>query len=334
MKANGHPKLASVIIPTYNRAGMIGDALRSVVAQDYRPLEIIVIDDGSSDDTAAVVHNFAREIETSHDDLQMRYIAQPNAGVGAARNHGLIEANGQYIQFLDSDDVLHPNKLRMHIDCLSLHPDCDYAFSDMGDFDNDALPHNWDVVPPKEQVLPSVACYANSEILTMVGVYRRSLCNRIGPWAEDIQLGEDEHYSLRVLSATDYIVYLPGDLCAHRHHRRGRLSDPIRNREAARSAVDLCNRLVGAVRPYHRENQPAFVSRMEKSYTDAIIDCLAVGESASARLGIYQCSRLRISIARRARLILFGFFALLPRDCFNSFWKGWLGLRKLLSKWV
>ena len=93
----------SIIIPTYNRAGLIGATLRSVLAQDYAEFEILVVDDGSTDNTAEVVAAFA--------DPRLRYLAKENAERGAARNYGLDRARGEYALFLDSDDLLHSSHL-------------------------------------------------------------------------------------------------------------------------------------------------------------------------------------------------------------------------------
>jgi GT2 family glycosyltransferase len=96
----------SVIVPTYNRSAWIGATLRTVLAQSHRPHEVIVIDDGSADDTAAVVAGFGADV---------RYVRQENAGVSAARNHGARIATGDYLAFVDSDDLWHPRKLEVQL---------------------------------------------------------------------------------------------------------------------------------------------------------------------------------------------------------------------------
>jgi glycosyltransferase involved in cell wall biosynthesis len=93
----------SVVIPTYNRADLIGLTLQSVLAQQFSEFEILVVDDGSRDNTAAVVQSFT--------DLRLHYLPKENAERGAARNYGLARAKGEYVLFLDSDDLLHPNHL-------------------------------------------------------------------------------------------------------------------------------------------------------------------------------------------------------------------------------
>ncbi|RQD79580.1 glycosyltransferase [Desulfonatronospira sp. MSAO_Bac3] len=99
--------LVSVIIPTYNRAGYIGSAVRSVLTQSFRDLELIVVDDGSTDAT--------REILSGFDDKRLKAVYQENSGVAAARNLGLDLAGGRYVAFLDSDDFWLERKLELQL---------------------------------------------------------------------------------------------------------------------------------------------------------------------------------------------------------------------------
>ena len=99
--------LVSVVIPSYNRAGTVEKAIRSVLAQTYRSLELILVDDGSKDDTQAVVEAIG--------DSRIRYVYQENAGACAARNHGAALAKGDIIAFHDSDDTWHPDKLEKQV---------------------------------------------------------------------------------------------------------------------------------------------------------------------------------------------------------------------------
>jgi glycosyltransferase involved in cell wall biosynthesis len=100
----------SVIIPTYNRADYLVEAINSVLAQTFQDFEVIVVDDGSTDDTYAAIANIG--------DPRVRYFYQTNAERSAARNRGAQETNGEYFVFLDSDDWLLPHMLQVCIDCL------------------------------------------------------------------------------------------------------------------------------------------------------------------------------------------------------------------------
>lgn len=111
----------SVIIPNYNNGATLARAIESVQAQTFRAHEIIVIDDGSSDDSAAVVARFGD---------QVRYIYQQNAGVAAARNHGVESASGEWLAFLDADDEFTSDRLEAHANWLASEPDLDFLLAD------------------------------------------------------------------------------------------------------------------------------------------------------------------------------------------------------------
>src|SRR4051812_26302017 len=105
--------LVSVVIATYNSGRFVGQAVRSVLAQTYRPFEIVVVDDGSTDDTAGVLAGYRDGV---------RYVYQENRGPAAARNRGIAEAAGELVAFLDADDEWHPEKLSRQWEALSASP--------------------------------------------------------------------------------------------------------------------------------------------------------------------------------------------------------------------
>ena len=105
MTAECEPGLVSVIIPTYNRARLLVEAMDSVFAQTYRPIELIVVDDGSKNNTPQVLQEWAAA-HARDPRFRMRIFHEENKGAPVARNLGLIESRGEFIQFLDSDDLL------------------------------------------------------------------------------------------------------------------------------------------------------------------------------------------------------------------------------------
>jgi len=102
----------SVIIPCYNQGHFLQDAINSVVGQTYTNWECIIVDDGSSDNTKEVASNFVQL------DKRIQYIYKANGGLSSARNAGLEKATGKWIQFLDADDVLEPNKFSIQLNCV------------------------------------------------------------------------------------------------------------------------------------------------------------------------------------------------------------------------
>jgi GT2 family glycosyltransferase len=121
----------SVVIPTFNRADLVVRAVESVRAQHVEDVEIIVVDDGSTDDTPAALARLARA------DARLVHLQQSNAGVVAARNHGLGRARGLYVALLDSDDEWHPWKLTAQLAVLEQRPDVGMCWSDMTAEDGD-----------------------------------------------------------------------------------------------------------------------------------------------------------------------------------------------------
>lgn len=109
---NSYP-LVSVIIPVFNSERYLAAALDSVVYQTYRPIEVIVVDDGSTDNSAAIAQAYP----------EVQYFYQPNQGVSVARNRGIAAAKGEFIAFLDSDDEWMPDKLRIQISEMLNHPE-------------------------------------------------------------------------------------------------------------------------------------------------------------------------------------------------------------------
>ena len=119
-KKNNVPRV-SVIIPSYNAASHIENCVKSALAQTYQAIEVIVVDDGSTDNTADVLRPYAQKV---------RYLKIKNSGPSIARNQGIQHAGGKYIAFLDSDDEWLPRKLERQIVFMEGHPDIRFSFSD------------------------------------------------------------------------------------------------------------------------------------------------------------------------------------------------------------
>src|SRR5689334_12287800 len=115
------PPLVSIVIPTHNYADYVGGAIRSALGQGYAPVEVIVVDDGSTDDTPAVLRSFGAAIYPLRLDRR---------GVSAARNAGLAVARGTYVIFLDADDLLMPGGVSAQVEQLERRPDVDAVVGD------------------------------------------------------------------------------------------------------------------------------------------------------------------------------------------------------------
>lgn len=117
--------LVTVVIATYNYAHFIAQTLDSVLAQTYLDWECIVVDDGSTDNTREVVERYTKA------DQRIRYIWQENQRLAAARNTGIANSSGEYLQFLDADDLIESRKLECQVDVLEHHPEIDIVYGDV-----------------------------------------------------------------------------------------------------------------------------------------------------------------------------------------------------------
>jgi len=175
--------LASVIIPVYNGARWLGPAIESVLAQDYRPVEIIVVDDGSSDASTEVALRYPG----------VRCLGQPNRGPGAARNAGMRVASGQYLAFLDADDLMPPTKLSLQIGYLEAHPE---VGATMG---RQQLRLEDGVVPPAWATRrTSGGDVLASDRQPFTIVVRRPVAEAVGPMDERLRFSEDTDWILRI----------------------------------------------------------------------------------------------------------------------------------------
>jgi glycosyltransferase involved in cell wall biosynthesis len=193
--------LVSVIIPVYNGARYLRAALDSVFAQTYRPFEVIVVDDGSSDDSGVIAQSFA----------EVRYIRQTNQGVAAARNHGIDVARGEYLAFLDQDDLWTPEKLKVQIGCLLNDPDLDYTLTQQQFFLEPGAQ-----LPPwfRKELLSSV--HTGWVLGTMV--VRRTAFEKIGNFATQYSAANDSDWFFRAKAAGLSMAVVPELLLLKRIH--------------------------------------------------------------------------------------------------------------------
>jgi glycosyltransferase involved in cell wall biosynthesis len=172
----------SVVIPCHNYARFLPQAVASVLAQTYRDWEVIVVDDGSTDDTAAVV----RSLMARHPDRRIRLIQQANAGVSAARNAGITASRARYILPLDADDVIGPTMLEKTAAVLDATPGIAIASTDVFTFTDDDL-------PPQAMPLPAYSRELLLQRLIMFycSLYRREAWEKVGGYDESMRAGED-----------------------------------------------------------------------------------------------------------------------------------------------
>ena len=137
--------IASVIVPAFNVARTIAETLDALTAQTFTDLEIIIVDDGSTDDTLDVVRPYLS-------DDRVRVVSQPNRGLAGARNSGIAASTGQFVGFCDADDVWEPNKLDAHVDHLQRNAAVGVSYSGSALFDDDGNPLRTEQRPRLTQV--------------------------------------------------------------------------------------------------------------------------------------------------------------------------------------
>jgi glycosyltransferase involved in cell wall biosynthesis len=211
--------LVSVLIPAFNSEAYLAKALASATAQTYAPLEVILVDDGSTDRTLEIARSWGRGV---------RVFDQPNRGSGAARNRGLDEASGQYIAFLDADDLWHPRKIELQMQHLLECQSCAGVYCDKielrgGGAEPDwSLPrHQYSVVERADDRATDGWLYLDllrdSVLHTSTLLVSRDVLARIGRFDESLRKGQDLDYWLR-LSQVGPIHRLEAELSAYRIH--------------------------------------------------------------------------------------------------------------------
>jgi glycosyltransferase involved in cell wall biosynthesis len=194
-------KLTSVIIPAYNCEKYLATALDSIVAQDYGPVDIVVVDDGSTDATACIARSYSG----------VRYIYQPHQGLPAARNNGLANCTGELICFLDGDDYWPSNKLRLQGCYLAAHPELGCVIGKLLNFLHDGMarPH-WISEPLMTEEGGGWSLGAS--------LVQRWVFDRVGPFDVAYSYCDDLDWLIRMAEARVPWAVIPGVFLHRRIH--------------------------------------------------------------------------------------------------------------------
>ena len=211
------PGLVSVIVPTYNSANFICDALQSVHAQTYRPIEVIIVDDGSTDNTRSIIKEWNSKIVTENQFI-IHYFKQQNKGGSAARNFGILKSQGEYIQFLDADDVLAPGKIESQVSLIAGSTDKMSAYGPWRHFENTdgsfKLYKHHDNKAKESHLRKWIGgWFAPSHSL----LWRRTDIKMLGPWDENLAADQDGEYALRFLTSNGRLQFCESAWVYYRH---------------------------------------------------------------------------------------------------------------------
>lgn len=204
----------SAIITAYNCSSFLAESIRSVLGQSRLPDEIVVVDDGSSDDTPGVAAGFASD--------GVRCVRQGNAGPGAARNRGIAETSGDYVAFLDCDDIWLPEKIERQLSYMQAHPEAGLVSGDMW---------WWEVRTGRRWVhryrpKPGANIMREALVRNVIGnpsifFVRRSALERLGGFDGSLHWGEDWEFGLRYARRSN-VGFVPEPLIVYRRHSPSR----------------------------------------------------------------------------------------------------------------
>lgn len=203
--------LVSVIIPAYNYADFIAEAIDSALQQSHNNIEVIIIDDGSTDNTASIVSSLAKN------DARIFYIYQYNQGLSAARNTGIKNATGEFLVFLDADDVMHAEKIAAHLEHFSQQPTVDISYGSSRYFLSGQPEKTYASIELNEQDwMPKVSGSAEkvmpvlivNNIMPVCSVMlRRRVLDVVGNFDTALKSLEDWDYWLRAAAAGCHFAY-------------------------------------------------------------------------------------------------------------------------------
>ena len=268
-------KWFSIIMPAFNRESLICEALDSVKAQTYRPIEIIVVDDGSTDSTAHVVREWAEEAtlpeisnrksargrqsstsnyqsgssswEVGGADFIVRYFYQENAGASAARNRGIQEVRGDYIQFLDSDDHIFPERLQRLAETFE-EEKCDFIQTGFEGFDAESGEVIQTLYGKPGENQFELALMGRFWANTLRAALSVELVRKIDPWKVEMSCFEDREYMERALAHSRKAVAIREVLAGARRGGSVRISDKLKSREGRSWRIFCEEQLVNALR--------------------------------------------------------------------------------------
>lgn len=212
--------LVSVLIPCYNAERWVAETLDSVFTQTWPNLEVILVNDGSTDGTNKILERYHAR--------GLKVIDQPNGGQTAALNRCLEAARGEFIQYLDADDLLAADKIAIQMNRLSATPNC-IASAEWARFSTDPSQSmfkrysTWQDMAPVDWLVEDWQV-GGGMMYPAMWLLPRTIVQRIGPWREDLNLTNDTEYFTRAVLASDCVLFCPGARTYYRSGVAGSLS--------------------------------------------------------------------------------------------------------------
>lgn len=235
-----HNPLVSVIIPLYNAENYIGETIQNILNQTYYPIEIIIIDDGSTDTSLSIAK--------SYEGKKVKVFSQTNKGASAARNYGLKEAEGDFIQFLDADDLLSANKIEEQVKLLINHPSKIVSSFTVHFFDSTEIgneqseinhPFLFDSDIPADFLLNLYGGNGDGGMITIHSwLTPMKIIEKAGFWNEELSVDDDGEFFCRVILASDGVIYETKGINYYRKYRNNRNLSAQTNYKAMKSCLN------------------------------------------------------------------------------------------------
>jgi len=300
----------SVIIPAYNAARFLAETLRSALGQTLGDIEVIVVDDGSKDDTAEVARSFPA----------VRYVHQKNAGVSAARNTGAAHATGEFLAFLDSDDLWHPDKLRQQVEALRQHPQSVFSRTEaLSDPTRQAEVQQGKHADgaPHELIPDFHSSFLVPYLTTSTVMVRRTAFEEAKGFGTTLRIAEDVAFYLRVLVRHPLVVKMTQPL-VYKRPVAGSLGDD--SVAGYHQLLKVYDRFLSS----HPQARPVIgEQRIEQAYHKLYLDLarshLWVGENRQAWQAAWQARRHGPASAS---------WPLMAKACVPSWLRNQLGSRR------
>lgn len=270
------PPLVSVVIPVFNQGAFLRHAIESVLSQDYAPLEVIVVDDGSTDETPAVIAAFGNRI---------RAIGQVNRGAANALNCGIRNARGDLICWLSADDAFLPGKVAAQVAVFTKHPEIGVCCT--GSFLVDAAGHRFRALPRARWIHPDqfIAIFWRNPINGSTVMMSKAVLNEIGPFNETLRADVDADMWLRVAQRYP-ILEVPSCLLEYRVHSAALSADTllmIDSISRVRRAYLENGTLLARLHQWEGNREPEVLARMSAFYALRGFRSLAIELLATSR---------------------------------------------------
>ncbi|KAA0217849.1 glycosyltransferase family 2 protein [bacterium] len=308
--------LVSVIVPTHNRAQVVVRAMNSVLEQTWRPIELIVINDGSTDDTAQVLESARTRVIAA--GVEPLFITKPNGGAASARNAGLRAARGEYIAFLDDDDLWRPHKLERQLAAMrECGADACCCFVSRHGGRHKRSPATDDALLRGRDAARFLSRGAYAHITSIV--FKAALCPVVGEFDESLRVYEDEEWKARLVHEASFAA-VPEELATYTFSEQA-LTRFTGTEAAQRRDHDFMRHLNLIRERCHSRagwSEQAWKERAAHVYDECAKHLLYRGDLKGARAlyeqGISLCGPIMALPKLRSKLR-------------KAWWLSWLGLR-------